>query len=93
MLPNIFTFDAGQFPILASLQDNILLLVIFIFILWIIWLVAVLLHAVITSVVAHLFEPSVKVSEVIAMTMRCSLTFAVVGWIPLIGMFAHYFTQ
>ena len=88
VLPNIFTFDAGQFPIFASLQDNILLLVIFIFILWIIWLVAVLLHAVITSIVAHLFEPSVKVSEVLAMTMRCSLTFAVVGWIPLIGMFA-----
>ncbi|HJJ38789.1 MAG TPA: Yip1 family protein [Methanocorpusculum sp.] len=88
VLPNIFAFDAGQFPILASLQDNILLLVIFIIILWIIWLVAVLLHAVITSIVAHLFEPSVRISEVIAMTMRSSLTFAVVGWIPLIGMFA-----
>ncbi|HJJ31086.1 MAG TPA: Yip1 family protein [Methanocorpusculum sp.] len=88
VLPNIFAFDAGRFPILASLQDNILLLIIFIVILWLIWLVAVLLHAVITSVVAHLFEPSVKISEVLAMTMRCSLTFAVVGWIPLIGMFA-----
>lgn len=88
VLPNIFPYDAGQFPILVSLQDNILLLVIFIVMLWVIWLAAVLLHAVITSVVAHLFEPSVKISEVIAMTMRCSLTFAVVGWIPLVGMFA-----
>ena len=88
ILPNIFEFDPAEFPVFSALADNILLMIIVAVILWIVWMLALLVHAAVTSVIAHLFEPSVRMSEVIAITMRCSLTFAIVGWIPIIGMFA-----
>lgn len=86
ILPNIIELDTTEFPLFTSLSSNILLLILFAVILWVVWIVALLLHALITSIIAHLAEPSVKISEVVAMTMRCSLTFAAIGWIPLIGM-------
>ena len=88
LLPLILRIDHDAFPIFTALQENLLLLIIFILMLWVIWIAAVLLHAVITGLITRIFQPSSKFPEVIAITMRSSLTFAVVGWIPIIGMFA-----
>ncbi|HJJ36704.1 MAG TPA: Yip1 family protein [Methanocorpusculum sp.] len=87
ILPKVLALDTTQFPIFAALDGNFLLLIIVAVILWFIWVIAQLLQATITSIIAHLFEPSVRISEVVAITMRSSLTYAVIGWIPVFGLF------
>ncbi len=85
ILPHIFNVNAYRFPIFAGLESNILLLIIFVVILWIIWMVVLMVYATITSAITHLFETQVRISEVVAITMWCSLTFAVCGWLFPIG--------
>ena len=88
LLPAVADIDPAEFPVFAELADNVLLLVIFIIILWILWIAAVLLQSVITSGIARLTSPSVRIPEGISIVMRSSMAFALVGWIPIIGMFA-----
>ena len=88
LLPAVVNIDPAEFPIFAALQEDVLLMVIFVLILWIIWVIALLVHALITGLIARIFSPTARIPEVMAITMRSSLTFAFVGWIPIIGMFA-----
>ena len=88
IIPLILKLDKATFPIITSMSDNPLLLVIMILMLFVLWAVAVLLHAVISGGLAALIEPGASFSECMGVVMRSSMTFAVCGWIPIIGMFA-----
>ncbi len=88
VVPVVLKLSLENFPLFMSLQSNLLLLVFFVLILYVIWLVCVMMRAVITGIVARVCEPEVKFSEIMAIVMRSSLSYAVIGWIPIIGMFA-----
>lgn len=88
IIPLFLKLDKATFPIFTSLAGNPLLLVILILMLFVLWIVGVLLHAVISGGLAALLEPGASFSECMGVVMRSSMTFAVVGWIPILGMFA-----
>ena len=88
IIPLILKLDKATFPIFTSLSSNPLLIVIMILMLFVLWAVAVLLHAVISGGLAALIEPGASFSECMGVVMRSSMTFAVCGWIPIFGMFA-----
>ncbi|MDO5845405.1 MAG: hypothetical protein Q4Q04_00630 [Methanocorpusculum sp.] len=88
IVPAVLKIDVSAFPIFSALQTNILLLAAFAVLLYVIWLAALLVHAFVTAAVSHVFDPNARFGEVAAIVMRSSLTFAVVGWIPIFGMFA-----
>lgn len=88
IIPLILKLDKATFPIITSMSDNPLLLVIMILMLFVLWAVGLLLHAVISGGLAALIEPGASFSECMGVVMRSSMTFAVCGWIPILGMFA-----
>ena len=88
IIPLLLKLDKATFPIITSLSGNPLLLIILILMLFILWAVGVLLHAVISGGLAALIEPGASFSECMGVVMRSSMTFAVCGWIPILGMFA-----
>ena len=88
IIPLIMNLDRATFPIITSLAGNPLLLVIVILMLFALWAVGILLHAVISGGLAALFEPGVSFSECMGVVLRSSMTFAIAGWIPIFGMFA-----
>lgn len=88
IMPAVLKIDVEAFPIFSALQTNILLLLAFAVLLYCIWLLALLANAFVTAAVSHVFDPNARFGEVTAIVMRSSLTFAVVGWIPIFGMFA-----
>ncbi len=88
IVPALLSIDVTQFPIFSALQTNILLMVIFAVMLYVLWIVCMFVHALVVAILARVFEPSVRIGEAMAVVMRSSLTFAVVGWIPIAGMMA-----
>ena len=88
IIPLLLKLDKATFPIITSLSGNPLLLIILILMLFALWAVGVLLHAVISGGLAALIEPGASFSECMGVVMRSSMTFAVCGWIPILGMFA-----
>ena len=47
-----------------------------------------MIQALVTGIVARLCEPDVRFSEITAIVMRSTLSYAVIGWIPILGLFA-----
>ncbi|MBR4117479.1 MAG: hypothetical protein IKK56_01135 [Methanocorpusculum sp.] len=88
IIPLLLKLNKATFPIITSLSGNPLLLIILILMLFVLWAVGVLLHAVISGGLAALIEPGASFSECMGVVMRSSMTFAVCGWIPILGMFA-----
>ena len=88
IIPLLLKLDKATFTIITSLSGNPLLLIILILMLFVLWAVGVLLHAVISGGLAALIEPGASFSECMGVVMRSSMTFAVCGWIPILGMFA-----
>ena len=88
IIPLLLKLDKATFPIITSLSGNPPLLIILILMLFVLWAVGVLLHAVISGGLAALIEPGASFSECMGVVMRSSMTFAVCGWIPILGMFA-----
>ena len=88
IIPLLLKLDKATFPIITSLSGNPLLLIILILMLFVLWAVGVLLHAVISGGLSALIEPGASFSECMGVVMRSSMTFAVCGWIPILGMFA-----
>ena len=56
--------------------------------LFVLWAVCVLLHGVISGGLSALLEPGASFGESMGVVMRSSMTYAVCGWIPIMGMFA-----
>ena len=79
---------ATEFPLILKMQGNLMLLVLFGLVLYVIWIVCVFIRAVVTGIVARVCEPQVKFSEIVAIVMRSALSYAVIGWIPILGLFA-----
>ena len=88
IFPRVLNIDSTTFPILTEIQTNFVMLLVLILILYIIWLVAILFRAVIAGLIAHIFDPSVRLTEVMAIVMRSSFAYGVCGWIPVVGLFA-----
>ena len=88
IIPLILKLDKATFPIITSLQSIPLLLVILMLILFVMWAVCVLLHGVISGGLSALLEPGASFGECMGVVMRSSMTYAVCGWIPILGMFA-----
>lgn len=86
--PAILRMTPADFPIFSALQTDLMLLVMFILVLYAIWLIAVLIRAVVTGITARVCEPGVRFSEITAIVMRSTLSYAVIGWIPILGMVA-----
>lgn len=85
MLPGI---NAEDFPIIIGLKSNPLNIVLFVLFLFIIWAAAILLRAVITALFARVFDSGTNFPEVVAIVMRSTLAYAFVGWIPIVGVLA-----
>ena len=86
--PAVLRISPENFPIFSALQTDLMLLVLFILVLYLIWLAAVMIRAVVTGITARICEPDVRFSEITAIVMRSTLSYAVIGWIPILGMFA-----
>ena len=87
-IPTILRMSPEDFPIFSALQNNLLLLVIFIVMLYAIWLVCVMIQVLVTGIASRVCEPDVRFSEVMAIVMRSTLSYAVIGWIPILGTIA-----
>ena len=88
VVPVVLKISVENFPVFSSLQSDLLILVLFMLVLYVIWIFCVMIRAVITGIIARVCEPNVKFSEITAIVMRSSLSYAIIGWIPIIGMFA-----
>lgn len=88
LIPSLLGLEKSAFPILTALSSDLLLLGVFAGMVFLMWLVCVLLHSIISAVLARLFEPNVRIGEAMAITMQTSMTYAIVGWVPIFGMFA-----
>ena len=88
VIPLILRLDKSTFPIITSLSGNPLLLVILMLMLFVLWAVCVLLHGVISGGLAALMDPGASFAESMGVVLRSSMTYAVCGWIPILGMFA-----
>ena len=86
--PAVLRISPADFPIFSALQSDLMLLVLFILVLYAIWLAAVMIRAVVTGITARVCEPDVRFSEITAIVMRSTLSYAVIGWIPILGMVA-----
>ena len=87
VVPMVLKMTATEFPLILKMQGNLMLLVLFGLVLYVIWIVCVFIRAVVTSIVARVCEPQVKFSEIVAIVMRSALSYAVIGWIPILGLF------
>ncbi len=88
VVPAVLRISPENFPIFSALQTDLMLLVLFILVLYVIWLAAVMIRAVMTGITARVCEPEVRFSEITAIVMRSTLSYAVIGWIPILGQFA-----
>ncbi|MDO5844851.1 MAG: Yip1 family protein [Methanocorpusculum sp.] len=87
LVPAILKVDTAQFPIISALQNDAGALFVFILMLFVLWVIAVLIRSLICALIARICDPSTDFSEIIAIVMRTTLTYAAVGWIPIIGIF------
>ena len=88
IIPLVLHLDKATFPIITSLSSNPLLLVILMLMLYLMWAICVLLHGAISGGLSALLEPGASFSECMGVVMRSSMTYAFVGWVPILGMFA-----
>lgn len=88
VVPVVLRISVTDYPIFSALQTDLMLLVLFILVLYVIWLIAVMIQALATSITARVCEPEVRFSEITAIVMRSTLSYAVIGWIPILGQFA-----
>ena len=88
VLPVVLQISTTDFPIFSALQTDLMLLVLFILVLYVIWLLCVMIQALVTGIVARVCEPDVRFSEIMAIVMRSTLSYTVIGWIPILGLFA-----
>lgn len=47
-----------------------------------------MIQALVTGIAARVCEPEVRFSEIAAIVMRSTLSYPVIGWIPILGQFA-----
>ena len=87
VLPVVLRISTTDFPIFSALQTDLMLLVMFILVLYVIWLICVIIQALITGIVARVCEPGVRFSEITAIVMRSTLSYPVISWIPILGLF------
>ncbi|WP_319379033.1 Yip1 family protein [uncultured Methanocorpusculum sp.] len=85
VVPVVLHISTTDYPIFSALQTDLMLLVLFILVLYVIWLIAVMIQALATSIVARVCEPEVRFSEITAIVMRSTLSYTVIGWIPILG--------
>ncbi len=88
VVPVVLRISVTEYPIFSALQTDLMLLVLFILVLYVIWLIAVMIQALVTGITARVCEPEVRFSEITAIVMRSTLSYAVIGWIPILGQFA-----
>ena len=88
VLPVVLRISITDFPIFTALQTDMMLLVLFILVLYVIWIICVMIQAMVTGIVARVCEPEVRFSEIMAIVMRSTLSYTVIGWIPILGLFA-----
>jgi len=88
VLPVVLRISITDYPIFTALQTDLMLLVLFVLVLYVIWIICVMIQALITGIVARVCEPEVRFSEIMAIVMRSTLSYPVIGWIPILGQFA-----
>lgn len=88
VLPAVLHISTTDFPIFTALQTDLMLLVLFVLVLYVIWIICVMIQALVTGIVARVCEPEVRFSEIMAIVMRSTLSYPVIGWIPILGQFA-----
>ena len=86
VVPKVLNLSAAEFPILGALQGNMMAVVMLIVVMLILWIVLVLIQAVIVGVLAKVFGEDAGIGEVVAVVMRSTLPYAVIGWIPGFGI-------
>ncbi len=88
VLPVVLRISITDFPIFSALQTDLMLLVLFVLVLYVIWIICVMIQALVTGIVARICEPEVRFLEITAIVMRSTLSYPVIGWIPILGQFA-----
>lgn len=86
VLPKILPITAADFPILGALQSNMMAMVMLILVLLILWIVFILIQGVLSGVFAKVFREDAEIGETMAVVMRSTLPYAVIGWIPGFGI-------
>ena len=87
VFPFFLNIEGDTFPVLVEIQTNFMALLILILILYVIWFISIIFRAVVAGLISHIFDPTVKLSEVMAIVMRSSFAYGVCGWIPVLGLF------
>lgn len=88
VLPVVLRISITDFPIFSALQTDLMLLVLFVLVLYVIWIICVMIQALVTGIISRICEPEVRFSEITAIVMRSTLSYPVIGWIPILGQFA-----
>ncbi|MCQ2355580.1 MAG: YIP1 family protein [Methanocorpusculum sp.] len=86
VLPKVLPITTADFPILGALQSNMMAMVMLILVLLILWIVFILIQGVLSGVFAKVFGEDAEIGETMAVVMRSTLPYAVVGWIPGFGI-------
>ncbi|MDU9376391.1 hypothetical protein McpSp1_10050 [Methanocorpusculaceae archaeon Sp1] len=86
VLPKFLPVTASEFPIFGALSSNMMAMVMLILVMFVLWMVFVMIQGVLSGVFAKVFGEDASIGETIAVVMRSSLPYAVVGWIPGFGI-------
>ena len=86
VLPKVLPVTASEFPILGALSSNMMAMVMLIVVMFVLWMVFVMIQGVLSGVFAKVFGEDASIGETMAVVMRSSLPYAVVGWIPGFGI-------
>ncbi len=86
VLPKVLPVTASEFPILGALSSNMMAMVMLIVVMFVLWMVFVMIQGVLSGVFAKVFGEDAGIGETMAVVMRSSLPYAVVGWIPGFGI-------
>jgi hypothetical protein len=85
-LPMILPITTANFPIIGSLQSNVLAMIVLAVVMLVLLIVFVVIQGVLSGIFAKIFGEDISVGETTIILMQSTLPYAIVGWVPGCGI-------
>lgn len=92
VLPIVLNLNASEFPILGGLQGgDIMTIVMLIVMMLLLWMIVIIIQSVLVAIISKVFGEDAGIGEVMAVVMRSTLAYPILGWIPGFGIIISAF--
>jgi hypothetical protein len=81
-LPMILPITTANFPIIGSLQSNVLAMIVLAVVMLVLLIVFVVIQGVLSGIFAKIFGEDISIGETTIILMQNTLPYAILGWVP-----------